>query len=184
MIMTTTGAQEAVGAAGELFADAAPGDWFLLRTRSRQEKIVASELLARGIPSYLPLIRCVRYYGLQKARVELPLFPGYVFLRGCPEDAYALDRAGRIAQIIVISDQRKVNWELSNISFALTNDADLLAFPYLKAGVRVEVRSGPLRGLQGIVECRTKRDRLVLQVETLGRAVSLEVDGALLAVID
>src|SRR5437667_4892986 len=174
----------AIAAEEELFSETAPGEWFLLRTRSRQEKIIASDLTARSVSNFLPLMRCVRYYGGHKAVVDMPLFPGYVFLRGTPEDAYSLDRAGRIAQIITIVNQRKVNWELKNIDFALNNEAPLSRFPYLKQGVRVEVRSGPLRGLQGIVECRTKRDRLVLQVDILGTAVSVEVDGALLDVIE
>jgi transcription antitermination factor NusG len=166
------------------FAEEAPGSWYLLRTKSRQEKVIASDLYARGVLHFLPLMLAVRYYGNKKAVVELPLFPGYVFLRGSLDDAYALDRAGRIAQIMPIGDQRKVNWELKNIAFALSHEAEVFQYPYLHKGVRVEVRSGPFRGLQGMVEDRLKRDRLILQVDILGRAVSLEVDGALLDVID
>jgi hypothetical protein len=42
------------------------------------------------------------------------------------------------------------------------------------------VRSGPLRGLQGIIEHRGRVNRLILQVEMLGQAVSLEVEASLL----
>jgi hypothetical protein len=41
-----------------------------------------------------------------------------------------------------------------------------------------------LMGLQGVVESRLKRDRLILQVDVLGQAMSLEIDGAILAVLD
>jgi hypothetical protein len=44
----------------------------------------------------------------------------------------------------------------------------------------VEVRSGPLRGVQGLIETRLGVSRLILQVQMLGQAVVLEVDGALL----
>jgi transcription antitermination factor NusG len=56
--------------------------------------------------------------------------------------------------------------------------------PFLQRGVRVEVRSGAFRGLCGVVEDRVKMDRLLLQVDMLGRAMSLEVDGALLEPIE
>jgi transcription antitermination factor NusG len=181
--MTFTDAP-ALSRAEELFSETGSGDWFLLRTRSRQEKVIAADLSARRVPNFLPLIRCVRFYGGRKAVVEMPLFPGYVFLRGTAENAYSLDRAGRVAQIIVIGNQRKVNWELRNIDFALVSEAPLHRFPYLKVGVRVEVRSGPLRGLQGVIESRGKRDRLILQVDILGTAVSMEMDGELLDVIE
>jgi transcriptional antiterminator RfaH len=167
-----------------LFCDSVESDWFLLWTKSRQEKMVAAELAAREVMHYLPLMRQVRYHGGQKSAVELPLFPGYVFLRGSLDDAYAADRLGRIAQIISIADQSKVNWELRNLHFALSKNVTLSNYQQLQKGVRVEVKAGPLRGLQGVIESRAKRDRLILQVETLGRAVSLEVDGAMLDIID
>ena len=168
----------------DVFSDHVSGLWFLLRTRSRQEKIIANDLAARGVSHYLPLMTSTRYYGNRKARVELPLFPGYVFLRGAADDAFAADRAGRLAQIIPIRNQSRVNEELKNICFALASKAPLMQFPYLQKGVHVEVRCGPMRGLRGIIEDYAKRNRLILQVEILGRAVSLEVDADVLDVID
>jgi transcription antitermination factor NusG len=168
----------------ELFCATDAGSWFLLRTRSRQEKLVAQDLAARDVLHFLPLMNCVRYYGSRKASVEVPLFPGYVFLRGSAEDAYNVDRAGRLAQIMPITDQQRVNDELKNIWLALSYDAELSNYPYLRKGMRVEVRSGPFRGVRGVIEDWGKRARLILQVEILGRAVSLEVGAALLDVID
>jgi transcription antitermination factor NusG len=160
------------------------GSWFVLRTRSRQEKVISRDLDARGVVNYLPLVTCTKFYGGRKARVQVPLFPGYVFLRGSLDDAYTADRTNRVAQILHVKDQHRLDWELHNIHIALDSEASLDPFPYLRAGVRVEVRSGPFRGLQGIIEDRTRRDRLILQVETLGQAVSIEIDGSLLDVID
>ena len=99
----------AIAAAEELFSETADGDWFLLRTRSRQEKIIAADLSARRVANFLPLMRCVRYYGGHKAVVDMPLFPGYVFLRGTPEDAYSLDRSGRIVLKYVDDDNHSTS---------------------------------------------------------------------------
>ena len=156
------------------------GKWHVLHTKSRQEKVVAADLAAMGIPFYLPLVRQVRYYGRRKTRVSMPLFPGYVFLRGTLEQVYAADRTKRIANIIPVNAQDQLDWELRNLHLALSKDAELIPFPFLSKGVRVEVRSGPFRGLQGVIEGRAADNRLILQVDMLGRAVSLEIDGALL----
>jgi transcription antitermination factor NusG len=153
------------------------GRWHLLHTKSRQEKLLADELQRMGIDHFLPLITQNRLYGKRKFKVELPLFPGYVFLRGSIEDAYQASRT-RVARIIEVVDQAHLQWELANLSMALSTDVSLDPFPFLKKGLRVEVRSGPLRGLQGLIEHRLATDRLVLQIELLGRAMSLEVDGA------
>jgi transcription termination/antitermination protein NusG len=166
-----------------IFPDASEGDWFVLHTKSRQERVVIADLSAMGIGHYLPLVRQTRYYGKRKTLVELPLFPGYIFLRGTIDDTYLIDRTKRIAQIIPVALQERLDWELRNLHMALTQEAPLAPYPYLKIGMRVEVRSGPFKGLQGVIE-NSCENRLILQVDLLGRAVSLELDGALLDLLD
>lgn len=160
--------------------EAMPGDWHVLHTRSRQEKVVAEELEARQLTHFLPSIRRKRVYGGRKAVVEEPMFPGYVFLKGTIEEAYEADRTRRVARIIQVADQDGLETELKSLWLALESQVTLDPFPYLRCGTRVEVRSGPLRGIQGLIETRLGVSRLILQVQMLGRAVSLEVDGALL----
>lgn len=158
--------------------------WIVLQTRSRQEKAVAADLTALGVGHFLPLVRQVRYYGKRKARVELPLFPGYVFLHGTRDQAYEADRLKRIAHILPVADQNELEWELRNIHLAVGREAQLDPHPTLKVGVRVEVRAGPFQGLQGVVESRDRLDRVVLQINYLNRAMSLEIDAGLLDLLD
>lgn len=156
------------------------GDWFLLHTRSRQEKAVAEALQARRVACFLPLSLKPRYYGRRKITAELPLFSSYVFLRGSREDAYEVDRNDRVARIIPVVDQARLDDELRHLHKALTLGAELDLYPFLVKGTRVEVRAGPFRGLQGLVDERLRDDRLILQVQSLGQAVSLEIDAELL----
>lgn len=151
------------------------GTWFLLHTRSRQEKLLAEELQRMGISHFLPLSTERRLYGKRRFVLELPLFPSYLFLRGSIEDAYHATRTRRVARIIEVADQKGLHWELTNLHFALSSGAALDPFPFLRKGVRVEVRSGPLRGLQGLVEDRAASGHLILQVEMLGRALTVEI---------
>ena len=163
-----------------VFPEASLGDWHVLHTLSRQEKAVAADCAAMKVGCFLPLIRQVRFYGNRKAKVELPLFPGYVFVRGTRDQVFEVDRMKRIASIIKVPDQFQIEQELRQLHLAVIHQAPLEPFPYLKKGIPVEVRSGPFRGLRGIIEDRTKDQRIILQVNILGRAVSLELDGALL----
>jgi transcription antitermination factor NusG len=160
------------------------GAWYVLRTRSRQEKVLANSLQARGVGQYLPLVTCTRMYGGRRAKVELPLFPGYLFVCGQPEDVYEADRSGRVAQIIPVGNQSRFDQELRNIYLALEVNATLDPYPYLAKGTHVEVTDGPLRGIRGIVADRACPTRLILQIEMLGQAVAVEIDGACLSVID
>ena len=154
--------------------------WFVLHTKSRQEKAVGSHLDAKGISYFLPLMPHIRDYGRRKFTVHLPMFPGYVFLHGSLEHAYEADRSKRLANIIHVADQDQIEWELRNLRMAVEAEAALDPYPYLNLGVRVEVRSGPFSGLQGVIENRVRTDRLLLQVDILGRAVSVEINGSLL----
>lgn len=165
---------------GRELPDESFGTWFVLRTKSRQEKIIAADLSVAGLGCFLPLVTCTRFYAGRKATVELPLFPGYVFLRGSLDDAYEADRKKRIAQIIQVHAQHELDEELKSLHLALCVNATLNPFPYLRLGVRVVVRSGPLQGLRGKIESFSKRDRLILQVDMLGQATSLEIEPSLL----
>jgi transcription antitermination factor NusG len=158
--------------------------WHVLHTMSRQEKTLSRDLQAMNVAHYLPLVRQVRYYGRHKTVVEEPLFPGYVFLLGSLDEAYVADRTRRVANIIKVTDQNRIEWELRNLQLALGRNAPLNAFPHLRKGLRVHIRSGPFQGIEGLIEDRARNDRVLLQVDVLGRAVGLEVDGCLLDVID
>ena len=156
------------------------GQWFVLHTRSRQEKALAEYLDRREIECFLPLFRKVRYYGRRKVAADLPLFPGYLFLKGTVEDAYAADRTDRVAHIIRVADQDRIDDELRQIRFALEQGGDLVPRERLVKGMRVEVMSGPFKGLEGIIEEELREDRLILSVGMLGRAADLEIDRSLL----
>ena len=146
--------------------------------------MLARELAATGIEHYLPLTRHTRTHGGRKAVVEAPLFPGYVFLLGTTDEAYQADRTRRVANLIRPRDQKQLEWEVRNIRLALDRNALLDPYPRLVRGRRVEVTSGPFRGLQGVIEARGREARLVLQVDVLGRGVSLEIDASQVDPVD
>jgi transcription termination/antitermination protein NusG len=160
-----------------------PQPWHVLYVKSRQEKALAADLETFGIPYYLPLLDKVTFYGSRRFRVQIPLFPGYLFMRGARDQLIVTERTRRLLRVIPVCDQKQISWELSNIQMALANGADLGPCRQLEKGWRVVVKSGPFQGLQGIVEARSPDNRLILQVGLLGQAVSMEIDKDLLEVV-
>ena len=55
--------------------------WYAAYTCANHENRVASELQLRSVEHFLPLYRSVRRWRDRRVRLELPLFPGYVFVR-------------------------------------------------------------------------------------------------------
>lgn len=176
--------QTASGLPFELGVSDADAQWYVLHTRSRQEKALAADLDAMRILHFLPTVETVRYHGKRKVAVELPLFPSYLFLFGSLDQVYAADRTKRLARIITVADQSQIARELQSLHMVLAKGAGLEPHPYLPKGVWVEVTAGPFRGVQGQVESYTHTGRLLLQIEALGQATSLEIDRGLLQPIE
>ncbi len=159
--------------------------WWVLRTRTRQEKAVASDLRAQGLPHFLPLVDAKRYHGKRRQSVRLPLFPGYVFLHGDRDASYTADRTRRIASILDVTDpqQPQLHEELTNLRRAIELEAGFDPYPYFQHGCWAEVKSGPYRGVRGKIDRETDPTKLILQVDLLQSAMALELDGAELELV-
>jgi len=160
------------------------GTWWLAHTKPRQEKAVAHDLCRRGISYFLPLVEKLTIIRGRKFRPLLPLFPGYIFACGTEDDRIESFRANRIVRTIPVVDQDRLVGELTQIQQALQADTPMDPWPYLKRGRWVRVRSGPLKGIEGIVSTRKSVTRLVMRVVTLGQAVAVEIDAGLLDPLD
>ena len=159
--------------------EAFPRLW-VLRTRSRQEKAVAAALRSLAIPHYLPLITAQRYQGTRRTSVDLPLFPGYVFLHGDRDATFEIERTKRVASVLDVPDQLVLHRELENLRRAVQLDVGFDPYPYLSHGVWARVKSGPYQGVQGRIDRQAAPNKLILQVELLQSAMAIELDGALL----
>jgi transcription antitermination factor NusG len=93
-------------------------------------------------------------------------------------------RTNRVANLIEAKNQQQLIEELSAIQQALGAGAKLAPHDYIKAGQRCRVIGGPLAGLTGIVEQTRNSMRLVLQVNMLGQAASVEIGADMIEVID
>ena len=60
---------------------AAMQSWFAVQTRPRYERKVNGELQEKGLQTFLPLHSEVHQWSDRKRIVEMPLFPGYIFVR-------------------------------------------------------------------------------------------------------
>jgi transcriptional antiterminator RfaH len=158
--------------------------WRVLHVRAQQEKVLAKEMGVMSIEHFLPLNNETRRAGRKKVQVQTPVFPGYLFINSTLDEAYRVDRTKRVVNILNVVNQEQLAWELANLRKALQQKAPLRQHAFLKKGKRVSIRSGPFEGLEGVVEDRANSGRLILQVQVLGKATSLEIDMSLLDPLD
>lgn len=160
------------------------GEWWVAHTKSRNEKALAHDLIRREISYFLPMSWNVRRKTRRTIRSLLPLFPGYLFCCGKGDDRLELLRTDRVANVIEVADQEQFLKELLQIEQALKAGAPLLPHNYVKTGQRCRVTAGPLLGLEGVVIQTRGAVRLVLQVDMLGQAASVEIDMDMIETLD
>lgn len=160
------------------------GRWSVLHTRARNEKSVAATLARLHVQHFLPLVSHNRSYSGRSRRTEIPLFPGYVFLCGGEEDRLVALKTNRVANVLEVADQEQLKHDLRHIYWAVQGNEPIDLYPGLIAGRRCRVTSGSFVGLEGVVIRRRGAWRVYVGVEFLGQSAELEIDLALLEVID
>jgi len=165
----------------ELFALDAP--WIVAHVRSRQEKVLARHLHQIGIPFYLPQVRRARRQQGRTRTAHLPLFPGYVFLRGDREAREAAWRSNVVAALLEVDDQRRLGDELRQIRELQLAGASLEPYDAIVAGDAVRVTEGAFAGYSGVVVREKGRDRLLVLVSLLRKAVAVEFERERLAAL-
>jgi transcription termination/antitermination protein NusG len=153
--------------------------WFALQTRSRHEKIVRHELMVRKIEQFLPTVTRLSQWKDRKKEIEFPLFPGYCFARFSLDDRLAVLQSPGVVHIVgALRPEPIPDFEIESLRIVMNNSTRYELHPYLKEGCLVEVSKGLLQGVKGIFLRHVKPYRLVLSINLIQQAVSVEVDAS------
>lgn len=161
-------------------------DWFALQTRASFERKICRQVEGKHLEAYVPVAHERHRWSDRYQIVEMPLFPGYVFVRAMsdPADRLAVLQTngayafvtfqGVIARIPdqQINDLRRI--EGQNTSWS--------PYPFLKSGQRVRICGGCLDGLEGILVAERGR-KLVISIEPMQRSIAIDVGAYDLAVV-
>jgi transcriptional antiterminator RfaH len=150
--------------------------WWALHTKPRTEKSLARQLLRKTVPFFLPLFeRKVRRRGKVQSSF-LPLFPGYMFLLGGEDERVVALETNLIVKTITTDDQDQLQADLVRIYQLTTSGAAVAPEDRIVPGTLVEITTGPLAGIQGVVLRRGKELKLFVKVDFLQRGASVEVE--------
>ena len=153
--------------------------WYVLYTRSRHEKLIESQLLAKGTEAFVPKITLRKRWSDRMKDIEEPLFKSYCFARFKLCDRLKVIFQKGVVKIV------NFNGQFVSVEESVINSLKILAasalridpYPYLKEGDRVAIRKGPFKGLEGyIVEKRNKNTTLVVSIDAIAASVKCVVD--------
>ena len=154
--------------------------WYAIYTRSRNEKKVSMELEERGLEHFLPLVPQLRNWKDRKKIVNMPSFPGYVFVNINISEKIRVLRANGVVRFI------EFNGSPSPIPDAQIEDVrQLLKYPdrvetasYFNCGDPVEITAGPFSGIRGKIIHSRGKQRILVGIEIIQQAISVEIDSA------
>jgi len=161
-------------------------NWYALSTRARHEKKVHAQLVQKGIISFLPLQTFHRRWSDRYKKVQEPLFSCYVFVKIALKDrlrALQTDGAVRLVSFNGVPATIPES-QINAIKGILENHIPIERVDYLIPGQRIEVIQGPLRGSTGILAEIKNRQRLVIRIDSIMQAISVDIDLRDVRVID
>lgn len=149
--------------------------WLVAHTRPRCEKKVAEFCAREAIAATVPVYRSVKRYRGKQLVFQKPLFPGYVFVQLAPPLRSRLAQHEQVANLLEPPDQAEFAGQLGDILRALASGVELRLAPEIHPGMRVQLKSGPLRGVEGIVTNRHGTLEVQLRLDFIGQGAAVRV---------
>jgi transcription antitermination factor NusG len=147
-------------------------------SRSRHEKMVTTALRNLGITTFLPLVPEVHRWTDRSKVVEMPLFPGYVFVHVPTTEAQGrVLRTSGVVRFVgnhggAVPIPEK---EIADVQAVLSQQTTCEPYPFLRFGQRVRIVGGALHGVEGVLLKREAENKLVISIGLIQRSLAISV---------
>jgi transcription antitermination factor NusG len=152
--------------------------WYAAYTSANHEKRVAEQLGVRSVEHFVPLYESARRWKDRKVRLQLPLFPGYVFVRLALRDRLRVLQVPGLARLVGFNGSPCAlpDSEIEALKAGLASGVRAEPHRYLTVGQRVRVKAGPLAGMEGILTRKRNGARFVISLDLIMRSVAVDVN--------
>lgn len=154
----------------------APPTWLVVHTLSRAEKKLAEWARREGFRVELPSYVSVKRYRGKVVRFEKVLFPGYVFILAEGRDGARIQQNRHAARVLVPPDMGEFDRQLREILSAIDAGLEIRPVSGIQVGTRVRISSGPLRGMEGLVERLEAPLSVVLRLDFISEAAAVRLE--------
>src|SRR5260370_37555839 len=159
MLATTTTTTQASRAVPTAAAGHGEQSWFAAYTCANHEKRVVEHFEARAVEHFLPLYASARRWKDRRVQLELPLFPGYVFVRIAVGARLRVLEVPGVVRLVGFNGQPYplAESEIESLRKGIMNGSRMEPHPYLSVGSRGRIRTWPLAGGQAELDPTCKR---------------------------
>lgn len=153
--------------------------WYVLHTRSRFERVVHEGLSKKTHEVFLPQVRVRSRRRDRRIILDVPLFPGYVFIRSNLHPHHHLDILKTVGAVRLIGNKEVPvpvpDETVASLKIMVARDTRIDTGNRLRKGDRVMVVKGPFTGVVGTFARYRGIGRVVVHIEALGQYASVEV---------
>jgi transcriptional antiterminator NusG len=155
--------------------------WYAVHTRSRFEQKVFDGFTGKSIESFLPKIQVMSRRKDRRKKIYVPLLPGYVFVHFdmAPEIYWDIIKTTGVVRMVSFRGKPVPANDEEVVSLMILDGTDRTVQnrTYMKAGDRVMIMEGPLKGLVGYyLRHKGQSDKVVVSVELLKRSLAVEIE--------
>jgi transcription antitermination factor NusG len=155
--------------------------WYVLFVRSNQEKRVTQHLRSRDVEHYLPCYSAARRWKDRRVTLEVPLFPGYIFVHVPLLERMKAITVPNVVSLVGTKDNPSVisDEEINQVRLGVEH-GKAEPYAYLKQGDRMTITSGVMAGMEGVLVRRQNGMRMIVALDSIGKAFLVEVDSSCL----
>ncbi len=159
-----------------------PENWFALLTRSNFEKTVYESIVKKQIEVFFPKTKRKSRRKDRSLMIEVPLFPGYIFVKTSPSPADQLRILKTTGAVRLLGNQSGPvpipDFQIDSLKILTSTSTDLItgANIRLKKGDPVMILEGPLAGVTGEFTEHKGKGRVVIKIDALGRYAGVDID--------
>jgi transcription elongation factor/antiterminator RfaH len=154
--------------------------WYVLHTKSRFENVVSDGLYKKDVEVFLPKIKVRSKRRDRRLMIQVPLFPGYVFVRSDLNPYHHLEIVKTVGAVRLIGTKGGPvpvpDSTIESLKIMVAGDHQVTTGQRLRKGDRVLVVSGPFTGVVGTFVRYRGKGRVVVNIEALGQHAGVDVD--------
>jgi len=158
--------------------------WRVIYTKGRFEKSVKTRITDQDIEVYLPLVKKLQQWSDRKKWVEIPLFPNYIFVRSDESQLMDIVKVPGVVRILYNAGQPVVireNQMADIMRLVEHTETPEVEYDSMQIGSKVIIKSGPLKGMNGILIQRRGKYKFSLGIDAINANILVEIDLKLVA---
>jgi transcription antitermination factor NusG len=156
-------------------------NWYAVQTRSRHERVAERQLHGQGIEAFYPATSQIHQWSDRRKLVEMPLFPGYAFVRIAPSHEERVRVLRTLGVVSLVGKQGHgtpiPDEQIDAVRALVASNVPFAKHAFLKLGQRVRIRGGALDGVRGILIALNGSRSLVISVEPIQRSLCIRIEG-------